>query len=68
MTCENASEDDGTAAADGVADDEEIVQGEDFAARFELPEADFALDYSQWDVEYRDGTTAVYNLAERALA
>lgn len=76
-TCGNATEDDAGNAADRAsADDaeattpagEDIVQGEDFGARFELPEADFALDYSEWDIQYRDGSTAVYQLARHALA
>ena len=66
-TCGNAAEDDVAAATAGTPD-EDIVQGEDFEARFELPEADFALDYSEWDIEYRDGSTAVYQLAQRTLA
>ena len=76
-TCGNAIGDDaGDAAGEAFADDgetaapmdEDIVQGEDFGARFELPQADFALDYSEWDIQYRDGSTAVYQLARHALA
>lgn len=67
LTCENTAEDEDSEGLDATSGGD-IVQGEDFEARFELPEADFALDYSEWDIEYKDGTTAVYHLAQRTLA
>ncbi|MCD8316877.1 MAG: hypothetical protein LUB61_05700 [Eggerthellaceae bacterium] len=38
---------------------------EEYAHQFDLPSADFDVDYSQWVVTFSDGSTKVYNYAEK---
>jgi choline dehydrogenase-like flavoprotein len=52
--------------ADRIA--EEAHLHELMEKKYALPEADFALDYSEWQINYEDGTSKVFDYNSSELA
>lgn len=51
--------------AERIAEEEHLA--EELERKYALPEPDFSLDYSVWEVAYADGTTRCYNANTEAF-